>query len=687
MKAEQKMQLSENTSIKYLKGVGPKRSELFARLGVNTVSELIRFYPRVYEDFANTLPIMDAPFDTQVCIKAVLAAPPETSRVKGGMLITKASATDGRGFLNLTFFNNKYISSLLEEGAEYLFYGKITEDYYGGREMQSPKFVLSEKGTGFRPVYPQTENLNTRAIEKCVRTALDGLKDTVEETLPGRIIEKYSMLSLWGALEKIHFPKNTEDLENARRRLIFEELLFLQLGMLMLRERGKSVTSARITEDHTDGFLKLLPYNLTAAQQRAVSEALNDMKNDRPMNRLLEGDVGSGKTAVAAALMYNAVKNGFQCALMTPTEILSVQHFNFFTEIFEKTDINVRLLTGSTSAAEKKSVKYALEAGETDIVIGTHALIQNNVRFNKLGLVVTDEQHRFGVSQRAALTGKGNNPHVLVMSATPIPRTLGLVVYGDLDISLLDEMPAGRKPIKTVLVNPSYHERLFAFLKKDMDAGRQCYIVCPVIDAGAEGLVSAEEFSTQLAKIVFKKYKVGVLHGNMKPDLKDNLMRAFAQGELSLLVSTTVIEVGIDVPNATVMVIENAERFGLSQLHQLRGRIGRGGHESTCVLVSGSRNEDTLKRLKILRDTSDGFKIAEEDLKIRGPGDFLGKRQHGLPALKIADITEDTKILFSARKIAESIIAGDKTLERPENILLKKGVDRMFAGIGNFTVN
>lgn len=671
------------TNIQFLKGVGEVRAQLFSKLGVDTIGDLLSFYPRSYEDWSRPLLISEAAVGEIFCIKGRVSFTPSVHRAAGGTLLVKTMVTDGRAFMNLIFFNNKYVAAQLVEGEEYLFYGKLGLDQQGGREMLSPRFARPEQAERIRPVYRQTDRLSSKVIEGCIQRALEGLRGKIKESLPDYLIQKYRLLHLYEALKAIHFPENLQEVEDARRRLIFEELLFLQLGLFQMRESRPEGGDIILSEDFTQEFLSHLPFKLTAAQSRAINEAMTDMRTSRPMNRILQGDVGSGKTAVAAALIYNAAKNGYQSALMAPTEVLAEQHFRTFSSVFQGSGISFELLTGSNTAKEKREIKKRLKSGETIFVIGTHALIQSTVSFNNLGFVITDEQHRFGVEQRAALTKKGDNPHVLVMSATPIPRTLGLIIYGDLDISVLDELPPGRQPIKTYHVNTSYRERIYRFIKKHIYMGRQAYIICPLIEEGETELVPAEQYAQYLSETEFKDYSVGLLHGKMKAAEKDSVMQAFHRGTIQLLVSTVVVEVGVDVPNATVMVIENAERFGLSQLHQLRGRIGRGGHESFCILISDAQNPESLKRLEIISSTSDGFKIAEEDFKMRGPGDFFGSRQHGLPELKIADFASDARILYAAQDIGNEIIKNDPQLEKEENSLLREGVRKLFDKIGN----
>lgn len=675
-----------STDIKYVKGVGDVCAGLFGKLGVGTVYELLYNFPRDYEDWSKITPIMQSPFGEECCVKARIINAPEAFRAKNGSMLYKAAATDGEGILLLTFFNNKYVVNQLLENEEYLFFGKINQNLTGGREMLSPRFAVFEGHDKIRPIYRQTEKLTSKKIEQVVANALSAMRGGIEDSLPDYIINKYRLMPLEESLRNIHFPESEERLRLARRRLIFEELLQMQLGLLFLRSADRRDTAMQITDDKTQEFYSFLPYEPTSAQKRCVDECIDDMRGLKPMNRLLQGDVGSGKTTVAAALIYTAVKNGFQCALMAPTEVLAEQHGDSLSTLFGGR-VNIAVLTGSVRASRKKKIKEGLLDGSIDLVVGTHAIISGDVEFRRLGLVITDEQHRFGVRQRTALAEKGENPHILVMSATPIPRTLGLIIYGDLDISVLDELPKGRQPIATYCVTGDYHKRLYKFIKKHLDEGRQAYIICPLVEEGETELVPAQEYAQLLSQGEFSGYSVGLLHGKMKPKQKEQVMRDFAKGRIQLLVATVVVEVGVDVPNAAVMLIENAERFGLSQLHQLRGRIGRGKYKSTCVLITDAQNDEAKKRMDIMCKTTDGFKIAEEDLKQRGPGDFLGSRQHGLPELRLANIVTDTKILYAAKQQADDILTADPELSLPEHKNLKKDMERMFDKFGNVGIN
>lgn len=672
------MQLKSD--IKYVKGVGPTRAEAFYKLSVPSVGALLRYYPRAYEDWSQIVPIRDLQAGVQSCIRATVCHTPTKIRIPGGTLLCKTTVTDGAGLLNLTFFNNKYIQNQLQEGEEYLFFGKPMQNRYGALEMASPLFQKPQSAHRIRPIYPATSALNTKTIERCVQNALAALETEIPDFLPREIRERNGLCVLDTAIRHIHFPPDEECLAAARKRLIFDELFLLQLGLLQMKSRTQTLsTDCVLKTDYTDEFSACLPFRFTGAQSRAVQEAVRDMQSGEPMNRLLQGDVGSGKTAVAAALVYSAAKNGLQSAMMAPTEVLAEQHYRTFQKFFAGTDVEIVLLTGSVSAAEKRAVKAKLASGEAALAVGTHALIQEDVDFARLGLCITDEQHRFGVAQRASLAAKGDNPHILVMSATPIPRTLGLILYGDLNVSVLNELPPGRQTVDTYRVGTSYRPRIYKFIEKHIEKGLQAYIVCPLVEEGELDLAPAEEYCKRLQNGVFHHRRVGLLHGKMKPKEKDKIMRAFSAGEIDILVSTVVVEVGVDVPNAAVMVIENAERFGLSQLHQLRGRVGRGTEKSTCILVSDAQNDEAKARFEILCETNDGFKIADADLKLRGPGDFFGKRQHGLPALRLADILRDSALLTTIQREAVTLLQTDAQLQNPEYAAVKRQLDKMFA--------
>ena len=669
-----------DTRIQFLKGVGEARAKSLAKQGIYSIGDLLRNYPRAYEDWNNTTLLRDAQINESICVRAIVAQNPQVVKINGGRILVKTVISDGSDYIPVTFFNNKYVKDQLIEDQEYLFFGKITIDKYNNRTMLSPRFEKSLEKQRIRPIYKATAAMPSKTTERLVETALREIKGNVQEIIPEYIVKKYRLMSFEEALRAIHFPESEEQLALAKRRLIFEELLLLQMGLLCEKTEGGNRSSIPIKNDYTEDFYSTLPFDPTNAQKRAISEAVEDMKTNKQMNRLLQGDVGSGKTAVAAALMYNAVKNGFQAALMAPTEVLANQHFKTLSNFFGD-DINICLLTGSVTAAKKRDIRERLKDGDCDIVVGTHAIIQNDVDFNNLGLVITDEQHRFGVGQRASLSNKGNNPHTLVMSATPIPRTLAMMIYGDLDISVLDELPKGRQPIKTYHVPTSYHERIYNFIRKNIATGQQAYIVCPLVSESDSDLVPATEYYDYLKSTYFADCTLGLLHGQMKPKEKDAVMNRFYSGEIQLLISTVVIEVGVDVPNATVMAIENAERFGLSQLHQLRGRIGRGSKESTCILLSDAQNEEAVDRFETMCRTTDGFEIAKKDLEMRGPGDFFGSRQHGLPDMRIANLMTDTRILYEAQKTAKELVDNEVSVTTEERHLLAQEMKRLFTRV------
>ena len=677
-----------DTDIKYLKGVGERRAAMLSRLGVSDVNALVRLYPRVYEDWSRIKSINEAQIGEICCIKGIVGSSVRKSLIRKGLTLYKTEITDGSGIMGITIFNSRFAAEKLTEGDEFLFFGRVGGNLYR-KEMNSPEIEPAEGADRIRPIYPQTHGLNSKMIEKLVRTALTECRDELVDPIPLWLREKYCLMNLPDSLWNIHFPKSPDYLEEARRRLIFEELLILQLGLEKMRSQTQKNAGAIIERDFSDEYFSHLPFFPTGAQRRAVKEAMRDMMSGRQMNRLLQGDVGSGKTAVAAALVYSAAKNSMQSALMAPTEVLAEQHYKTFLKLFEGCSINVELLTGSDTATQKRRKKEALKAGKIDLLIGTHAIIQSDVEFKSLALVITDEQHRFGVEQRNALGEKGENPHLYVMSATPIPRTLALIIYGELDISILDELPPGRQKIETYAVTSELRQRAYNYVKKHLDAGRQGYIICPLVDEGESDteLASAVKYADELQRGDFRGYTVGLMHGKMKSVDKKKVMESFSKGETQLLVSTTVIEVGVDVPNAVIMVIENAERFGLSQLHQLRGRIGRGQYKSTCILITDAKNDTAQRRMKVMETTTDGFKIADEDLRLRGPGEFFGSRQHGLPEMKIADMLEDRGTLEETQRAAKEIVARDPELSSPESTALKNEIQRLFDAVGSAGMN
>lgn len=668
--------------VERIKGIGPKRAVYFKKLGVNSVGELIYFFPRDYSYRGDQVAIADALGMEKCLIKATISSPVVTTRISGGRTISKVSAFDPTGSVRLVFFNNKYISGMLNYGEEYYFSGKA-ELNSGHLQMVSPKFYKTADSKELHPVYPLTAGLSNLTVEKAVAAALEMLPDRIRDPLPLEIREKYGLAELGFSVRNIHFPENQDALLLSKNRFSFEELLVLMLGLGLIRSRKRVETPLVTEKSWLKDFKKLLSFSFTEDQEKACEDCISDMlKNSAPMNRLIQGDVGSGKTAVAAAVAHTAVKNGMQVAFMAPTEILARQHYNTLSGIFMDTDIRVQLLTGAMTQKQKALIREEIASGKTDIAVGTHALLTEKTGFKKLGLAVTDEQHRFGVSQRAALNSKGSNPHVLVMSATPIPRTLSLIIYGDLDISEIHTMPPGRQKVETLVIDSSKRKRAYGFIRKQIELGRQCYVVCPFVeDSDLENVASVETFAQELMLSEFSDIPVGVLHGKMKSKEKEQVMADFVNGLFSILVSTTVIEVGVDVPNANVIMIENGERFGLSQLHQLRGRVGRGKEKSYCIIVSDSSSQNAERRLQTMKTMYDGFGIAEEDLRLRGPGDFFGRRQHGLPEFTISGL-KNMDTLLDAQECADFIQKNNllnndsyRGLKTQVNLFLKKTQD------------
>ncbi|MGI5897308.1 MAG: ATP-dependent DNA helicase RecG [Oscillospiraceae bacterium] len=664
--------------IRFLKGVGEKRAQCYARLGVSTVYDLLRFYPRDYIDYSRPCTIADASLEQPSVVRATVYKKGKEQRIRKGLSIFKIFVTDEISDMTVTIFNSRFAAEALKVGESYLFYGRVTGNLLR-REMSSPQILREAKNAVMQPVYPLTEGLTNKMVSANMEQAVAFLAEEQGDYLPAEMRETYRLCSVQQALKNIHFPESEEGLAAAKRRLVFEELLTLELGLSRMRAQNRAGTAVRIPEADLTPFIRSLPFQMTGAQLRCIEEAMGDMSREVPMNRLLQGDVGSGKTMVAAALIYAAAQAGYQSALMAPTEILAKQHYSTLSKLLEPLGLQVGLLVGSMTAKQKAEMRQALADGVYTLAVGTHALVQEDTAFRKLGLVVTDEQHRFGVAQRGSLAAKGEQPHVLVMSATPIPRTLALLIYGDLDISVLDELPGGRRPIETYRISGAKRERAYRFVAKHLDAGRQAYLVCPLIEENETlELASVEKYARLVRQNYLPDYRLGVLHGRLKAAEKQQIMEEFVSGKLQVLVATTVIEVGIDVPNANVMLIENAERFGLSQLHQLRGRVGRGAEQSYCILVSNHRGEETRRRLSVMCETADGFRIAEEDLKLRGPGDFFGARQHGLPQLRIADMMGDMETLSEVKELAAKILAEDPELARPEHRGLAVLVKELF---------
>lgn len=665
------------TSIKTLSGVGEARARAFERLGVTDLGGLVSFFPRAYEDRTDIKPIAMLMEGDSVCIRGTVATEPVLSRVRGHLELVKFRVVDDSGALDVTYFNQTYVKTQLRRGESYIFYGRVSVQG-ARRQMTNPVFEPESSAgrvTGrIMPVYRLVSGLTQRAVMNCVRQALDRLSGNLPDALPQDVTRRFQLCQARYAYENIHFPSDFTALELARRRLVFEELFVLACALSLVRGRRGGENGIRLGSADLEVFYASLPFRPTGAQRRAVDEAVADMRSGRPMDRLIQGDVGSGKTLAAATCIWYAAQSGFQSAFMAPTEILANQHLDTLSGFLSPFGLEVRKLTGSMGARERRETLAALKSGECALCVGTHALLSEGVEFKNLALVVTDEQHRFGVSQRAALAAKGASPHILVMSATPIPRTLALIIYGDLDVSLIDELPPGRQKVDTFAVGSSYRPRINKFIRKLVGEGRQVCVVCPKIEEDEEapsGLMSAEEHARELRR-EFPDLRVACVHGRMKPREKDAVMFSFAAGGIDILVSTTVIEVGVDVPNAALMIVENAERFGLSQLHQLRGRVGRGRHKSYCILISDSRSEETRERLSAMTHTNDGFKIAEEDLRLRGPGDFFGSRQHGLPELHVADLGADMTVLKTAQDAAHELLASDAGLSRPEHAALRE---------------
>lgn len=673
-----------NSELTAIKGVGEKKSALFAKLGIKCIWDLIYNFPYDYEDRRTFYKIASCPQNEMCCIKVYLKGKLVKKNIRKNIALFTLTVADSSGMVNVKWFSNPYYKVSFEEDTEYVFFGKMISGY-GKREFEMKSYEKSGGGnTGVMlPIYHAVSGLGQSVIRKTVRDALSSI-EYLADALPEQILNKYNLCSVDQAVRQMHQPDSEESLANARARLVFEELFVLQLALMFLKSRrsgNSGIVFKKVSAPKE--FAKTLPFELTDSQKQVINEICSDFRSGRPMNRLLQGDVGSGKTVVAAAAIYTANSNGYQSVMMAPTEILARQHYDTLTA-FLGPKIKVALLTGSSKS---KKLLSDIREGVYDVVVGTHALIEGNVEFANLGLCITDEQHRFGVNQRARLFEKGKTPHVLVMSATPIPRTLSLILYGDLDVSVISTLPKGRETIDTYCVKSDMHDRVYGFVKKQLDEGRQCYVVCPMVEKSDNIDVAAGvEFENDLRTKILPGYRIGLLHGKMKASQKDEVMSAFKNHELDLIVSTTVIEVGVDVPNANIMVIENAERFGLSQLHQLRGRVGRGTHKSYCVLVTDADSRETAERMSIMTATNDGFKISQKDLELRGCGEFFGTRQHGLPELKVANLFTDIEILKIAQQACKEILDTDPFLEGDDISMIRARIQKLFSQYDNFNI-
>ena len=665
-----------------IKNVGTQRAKLLNNLGIYTVEDIIEYFPRDYEDRRSLREISDLMENTENTFSATVEKAVENVYI-GKMYISRTRVYDDSGSVNVIWYNQKYIKNAVKKDCQDMFTGKV-QIKNGRREVISPEFEILEKEELLNsgriiPVYPLTKGLSQKVLRSIIKYTIDNTKNALDDFLPKSIRMKYKLCERNFAVSNIHFPESDDAFFEARKRLVFEELFMLQTALFKIKSYcDKSSSGIKIYKKrYLSDAKKLLGFELTDAQKKVVDEIMSDMSSGKIMNRLVQGDVGSGKTAVALCGAYVAIKNGFQSVLMAPTEVLAKQHYDYFSALFGKAGISVGFLSGSIKKKEKDAIYENIENGNMQMIIGTHAVIQKDVHFKNVGLVITDEQHRFGVNQRKVLSEKGENPHVLVMTATPIPRTLALILYGDLDISIIDTLPPGRQKTETLVVNTSYRKRIYTFIEKEILNGHQAYIVCPVIEENEENdMASVESYGEDIKK-EFAKYNVGILHGKMKNDEKEAIMSDFAEGKTNILVSTTVIEVGVNVPNATIMLIENAERFGLSQLHQLRGRVGRSKEQSYCILVSDSKNQITKQRLMTMKRTNDGFEISETDLKLRGPGDFFGTKQHGIPPLKIANLYTDMEMLKLSQEAATELLSEKDALDREENKFLKERLENI----------
>ena len=670
-------------NIQFIKGVGPARVELLKKMGIEILEDLVTYFPRSYEDRGKFAYISDLHEGDIACFRAVAVSKPTTARLKKNMTVTKVTVRDETGSANLTWFNQDYVKNQIYGGESYTFYGKVQKAYNGRIELTSPIFDKDgeTKNTGkIIPLYPLTNGMTQNVLRGIIESAINLCNNQFEEFIPSWIRKEYNICEINFAIDNIHFPEKDEDFMTARHRIAFQELLLLQLGLLNLKELGKKDDKGLSfnIDEHIEDFTSKLPFELTNAQKRAWEEIKKDMESPKAMNRLVQGDVGSGKTVVAAMAMYKAIKNGYQASMMAPTAILATQHYEGISKMMEPFGIKCALFTSALTKKQKEVLIEQLKNGEIDIAIGTHALIEENIEFKNVGLVITDEQHRFGVRQRAKLSGKSDNIDTLVMTATPIPRTLALILYGDLDISIIDELPPGRQKIDTYAVKRNMENRVNDFVKKQIAEGRQAYIVCPLVEESDLSDLKSVQTMYEYYKKVFPDLRLEYLHGKMKNKEKDEIMARFKAGEIDILISTTVIEVGVDVPNATMMIVENAERFGLAQLHQLRGRVGRGKYKSYCILKYESKSDLVAERMKIMEQTNDGFVISEKDLELRGPGDFFGTMQHGVPEFKVANLFTDMAILKDAQECAKKIMQDDPFMQKEENIKMKDKIDTLF---------